>query len=151
MGWSLDELAARAKVSKGMLVLIEHGRANLTVDLAGKVLSALDVTVDLRITSPHVARRQRDAAHARCVAYVARRLESLGWLVHREVEIAGGRSHGWIDILAFDPVTRTLLVIEIKTEIHDLGQIERTLGWYGREAWSVASGFGWRPAAVRTA
>jgi transcriptional regulator with XRE-family HTH domain len=150
MGWSLDELAARARVSKGMVVLIEHGRANATLDLAGKVLSALDVTVDLRITSPHVETRQRDAAHARCAAYVARRLGGTGWLVRREVEIVGRRSHGWIDILAFHPETRALLVIEVKTEIHDLGRIERTLGWYAREARSVASGLGWRPASLRT-
>jgi transcriptional regulator with XRE-family HTH domain len=151
MGWSLDELAARANVSKGMVVLIEHGQANVTVDLAGKVLSALDVTIDLRITSPHVEPRQRDAAHARCVAYAARRLVGHGWLVRREVEIKGRGSHGWIDILIFEPETRTLLVIEVKTEIHDVGQIERTLHWYGREARSVGVGLGWRPATVRTA
>jgi hypothetical protein len=41
-----------------------------------------------------------------------------------------------------------LLVIELKTEIRDLGAIERTLGWYEREAWAAARRLGWRPNQV---
>ena len=36
-----------------------------------------------------------------------------------------------------------LLVIEVKTEIHDFGRIQRTLAWYERRAWSVARDRGW--------
>ena len=38
-----------------------------------------------------------------------------------------------------------MLVLELKTEIHDFGQIERTLGWYERAAWSASRRFGWSP------
>src|SRR5687768_14472897 len=79
IGWSLEELAARAGVSKGMAVLVEAGRANVTVDLAGRLLSALGVAVELRVSVPFADPRQRDAAHARCVAYIQRRLEAIGW------------------------------------------------------------------------
>jgi hypothetical protein len=41
-----------------------------------------------------------------------------------------------------------MLVIEIKTEIRDLGQIERSLGWYEREAWAAARRIGWQPSRV---
>jgi hypothetical protein len=41
-----------------------------------------------------------------------------------------------------------MLVIEIKTEIRDLGAIERTLGWYEREAWTAGRRLGWRPIQV---
>jgi hypothetical protein len=108
----------------------------------------LGLEVDLTIRAPFVVGRQRDAAHARCSGYVQRQLEAAGWLVAREVEIAHGRSHGWIDLLAFDPRTRTLLIVEVKTEIEDLGRIERTVAWYEREAWSSGRRLGWRP--VRT-
>jgi hypothetical protein len=36
-----------------------------------------------------------------------------------------------------------MLVIEVKTEIHDLGRIQRTLAWYERRALAVARDRGW--------
>jgi hypothetical protein len=69
-------------------------------------------------------------------------------VVLREVEIHHGRSHGWIDLLAFDPRTDTLLIVEVKTEIDDVGRIERTMTWYQREAWAIARRQGWKPARV---
>ena len=93
-------------------------------------------------------RGQLDPAHARMSGYVARRLEGRGWKVASEVEVGVDRSRGWVDLLAFNPRTRLLLVIEFKTEIHDLGQIDRVIGWYEREAWAAARRFGWRPVAV---
>jgi hypothetical protein len=69
-------------------------------------------------------------------------------MVATEVEIGSDRSRGWIDVLAYHPETGVVLVIEVKTEIHDLGQIERTLGWYEREAWAAARRRTWRPTQV---
>jgi hypothetical protein len=37
------------------------------------------------------------------------------------------------------------LIIEVKTELLDLGAIERTMGWYEREAVAAARRLGWRP------
>jgi hypothetical protein len=85
------------------------------------------------------------SVHARCSAYLDRRLRNQGWETTREVEIVHGRSHGWIDLLAFDRRTGTLLVIEIKTRLDDLGALERQLGWYERMAWQLAAARGWRP------
>lgn len=59
-----------------------------------------------------------------------------------------GRHPGWIDILAFHPPTGTLLVIEIKTELEDVGATLRTLEWYAREAETRARQLGWRPRRV---
>ena len=63
----------------------------------------------------------------------------------REVEVVSGRSHGWIDLLSFDPATGTLLVIEIKTTLDDFGALERQLSWYERMAPGSARDIGWRP------
>jgi hypothetical protein len=68
--------------------------------------------------------------------------------VRREVEVVHGRSHGWIDLLAFHPEHGILVIVEIKTRVEDLGLIERQLAWYERSAHDVASRFGWRPARV---
>ncbi len=64
------------------------------------------------------------------------------------MEVVHGRHHGWIDLLAFDPRTGTVLIIELKTRFDDLGAIERQLGWYERSALGLARGFGWRPRHV---
>ena len=50
-----------------------------------------------------------------------------------------------IDLLAFDRTSGTLLVIEIKTRLDDLGAIERQLGWYERSAMAAARELGWQP------
>ena len=53
-----------------------------------------------------------------------------GWIVRREVPIGTRERPGWIDILAFNPKTRVLLVIEVKTDLVDIGGLERQLDWY---------------------
>jgi Holliday junction resolvase len=131
-----------------MVSLVEAGTANFSCDLGGRLISAVGVTIDLQYQLPHAEPRQRDAAHARCVAYVQRRLERDGWLVAREIEVGSPRSHGWIDLLAFDPRTRTLLVIEVKTQLDDVGRIERTVAWYVRGAPAAAMRLGWHAEAV---
>jgi hypothetical protein len=87
---------------------------------------------------------QRDAAHARCVAYAAARLRAMGFDIRLEVEIEGVRSHGWIDLLAFHADRRALFVAEVKTEIVDIGAVQRQLGWYARSARDAGRSFGWR-------
>lgn len=58
----------------------------------------------------------RDIVHARCSAYVGRRLLGAGWQVVREVLIEAGHHRGWIDLLAFDPRSGTLLVIDARRD-----------------------------------
>lgn len=87
----------------------------------------------------------RDAVHARCSAYIQRRLEADGWKVLREVQVSDGRLRGWVDLVAFDPRSETLLVIEVKTSIDDIGRIERQIDWYSRSVSAVVP-LDWRPA-----
>jgi len=150
IGWSQAELAARARISRSMVARVETGSANVSLVVAASLLDALGVRVRLDFDVPFLVdrRRQREPAHARCIAYARRRLERAGWLVAQEVEVVHGRSHGWIDLLAFEPVSRTLAVKEIKTELPDLGAVERTLAWYEREAWAAARRLGWHPRLV---
>lgn len=122
---------------------------DLPLATAIRVLTALDVEVDLRLLGPSAAESpQRDRAHARCVAYVARRLSQNGFLVATEAEVGTGRWRGFVDILAFDPRSHTLLVIEVKTEIRDIGAIDRQLGSYEQASWPAAHARGWRPRSV---
>jgi transcriptional regulator with XRE-family HTH domain len=152
-------------LSQSAISLIERGRLpGVTLRTLADVCDVLEIHVAWQLRPPWVAGspaedagvrvgprgRQVDPAHARCNAYVRRRLERLGWLVAQEVEITMGRTHGFIDILAFHPPTRTLLIVEIKTELRDIGEVQRTLSWYEREAAAAARGLGWAPGRVQT-
>lgn len=151
IGWSQAELAKRAGLSQAWVSVVEAGKVkDLTFDAATRLVEAMGARLVVGVDPPFLGdrRRQRDAAHVRSVSYVERRLERAGWLVAREVEIGGDRSRGWIDLLAFHAAAGVVLVIEVKTEIHDLGSIERSMGWYEREAWAAARRIGWRPRAV---
>ncbi len=150
MAMTQVELGRRAGISRQMVAAVEGGRANASLDVVIGLFDGLGVEVDIVVQRANVVigPRQRDAAHAICSGYVQRRLESAGWRVAREVRIDSGRYHGWIDLLAFHESSGTLLIIEIKTRIDDLGAIERSLDWYSREARGAARRLGWRPKQV---
>jgi transcriptional regulator with XRE-family HTH domain len=150
--WSQSELAQRSGVSHSRISRIERGIiSNLRIAVIDRLFVTLGVRYWVGTETPNVVRPPADQVHARCSAYSARRLVGHGLQVEREVEVGGDRSRGWIDVLAFDARSRALLVIEIKTEIHDIGAIERSINWYRRESLHVARRFGWRPAHVHSA
>lgn len=145
-------VADRAGVTRSYIARVERGEANPSIRRVEAIAEALGLDLDLAFRWPTIigGPRVRDAVHARCSAYVGRRLISHDWEMAREVEIVHGRSHGWIDVLAFDPRTGTLLVIEVKTRLDDLGAIERQIGWYERMAWDRARALGWEPRRLRS-
>ena len=148
-GWTQARLARAAAVSQTMISAIERCAVpDLPVSTSVRVLRALDIPFDVRLTRPLVTGPVRDAAHARCVAYTARRLETHGFLVKTEVEVHGPGWFGFIDVLAFHPGSHILLVIDVKTELWDLGELQRQLVRYERTAWDAARALGWRARSV---
>ena len=151
IGWTQAELGARVGQTQGWISRVENGRVDdLTFDTAERLLGAMGARLVATVEAPYLGdrQRQRDPAHSRISAYVTARLARGGWQVATEVEIGGDRSRGWIDVLAYHAAAGLLLVIELKTEIRDLGEIQRSLGWYEREAWQAARRLGWRPRQV---
>lgn len=145
LGWTQAALGTRSGVSQSQVSRFEAGRVEvLSLSTAGRFLDSMGIRASLTLDHPLVARpdRQRDAAHARCVPYVAGRIARMGWDVRREVEIHHGRSHGWIDVFAFHAATRSAVVVEVKSAVPDIGATQRTLGWYTRMAWDVGRSFG---------
>jgi len=148
------QLGALVGISQSVVCDIEAARQpELSLQRFEGLIRAMGGRLRIDIDRPFIDESARldDLVHARCCLSAAHRLERLGWEVETEVEVGGDRSRGWIDILAFHPVTGSLLVVEVKTEIHDLGQLERRQGWYEREAPRAASRFGWRPRRVASA
>ena len=152
LGITQAQLGQRAGLDRAYIAKIERGRANPTFDAAERIVRALGLEVDLLVEQPMIIgeRTSSDRVHGWCSGYVDRRLVSRGWLTAREerIDAADGRAVGWIDLLAFDPLTATLLIIEIKSRLDDIRAVERQLGWYERHALLVAKRNGWSPRRV---
>src|SRR5262245_1691088 len=146
LGFSQRELSRRSGLSQSAMSRLERGlHSGLDLDDLQRLAAAMGGRFRFQLDAPFLADRsiQRDRVHGRCIGYAARRLRGDGWVVASEVEITGSTGPGWIDVLGWDPLSRALLVIEIKTEIIDFGRIQRTLGWYQSRAGDAARHFGW--------
>jgi transcriptional regulator with XRE-family HTH domain len=144
---SQQTLSDAVGVSRGYIAKLEAGSTNISVGVMERIADALGIRLELVATPPTFLseRASRDLVHARCSGSAGRRISVGGWLVAREVDVSDGRIHGWIEQLAFDPRTATLLTIEIKARLDDLGSVERQIGWYERHAVRAAARLGWAP------
>src|SRR5215203_6083512 len=75
-----QQLAAALGISRTYLVAIEAGRANPSVELVDRMGAAMDTDFDLLARGPVFVGGpiERDLVHARCSAYVGRRLTTAG-------------------------------------------------------------------------
>jgi transcriptional regulator with XRE-family HTH domain len=147
--WRQVDVAKKSGVSRTTISDIETGnldRVSLT-DLERSVLS-LGARLDVSIIGGPSLDRLLDEGHARLAALVASHLKKFGWVVEFEVTFSRMGEHGSIDILAWHAATRSLLVVEIKTELVSVEGLLRPLDVKVRLAAEVAARFGWRPFTV---
>ena len=108
------------------------------------------MTGDLTIRDLHLRDRERqaDAVHSVLNGFIARRLERWLWLPVLEAQIGDLVPRGWIDLIAYREADRSLLVEETKTDIPDMGGLQRSVSFYQSMAWEVARGLGWQPTRI---
>jgi transcriptional regulator with XRE-family HTH domain len=145
-GWLQAELAARAGVSQSAVSDAEAGRG-ARIDTLQRLCRSLggDLVIEARLLFAGEARRQVDLGHARCVGRMCRILEAAGHVCATEEPVAEGSWRGWIDLVAYDAERRRLTLVEVKTELRDVGALERQVERYvagclhlaRRRAWSV--------------
>lgn len=151
VGWSQEELASRAGASQAAVSRLETGRTSgLDLQIAARLLHALGMAAELSIRDTHLRDRERqaDAVHARLSGFVARGLERWLWLPVLEAEVGDQAPRGWIDILAYREADRSLLVEESKSDIPDVGGLQRSLSFYQSTAWEAARKLGWNPRRI---
>jgi hypothetical protein len=114
------------------------------------VANALGATVDIRIRWQGAdIDRVVGGAHAELHESVARHLSRhRGWTWRPEVSFSVFGERGVIDILAWHAGTRSLLIIELKTELADPQRLVATLDRRVRLGRQIARGLGWHAATV---
>lgn len=120
------DVAIAAEVGQSTVSLIERGHFDR---LAISTVRAVFAVVDARFETVVGWRggaidRLIDERHSLLVGSVAELLRADDWIVELEVSFSIYGERGSIDILAYHPATRTLLIIEVKTE---LTSIEETI------------------------
>lgn len=150
-GWRQSDLAAASGVSQELISLIERGHGDRvafrTIIEMAKALDAR-VGVQLRWRAGDLD-RLLDAGHALISGAMIERLLGDGWEARVEVTYSTHRAAGSIDILAWHRETRSLLVIEIKTEVASSEATLRKFDEKARLAAAIAAErFGWNAATV---
>ncbi len=149
-GWTQEELARRAGVSQAAVSRAERGEAeSLTVRTLAAVAEALGARAAIRILwQGEALDRLLDAAHAGLVDEVARLLREHGWEVVPEATFNHYGERGSVDVLAYHPVRRALLVVEVKSAVPDMQGLLAGIDRKARLAPVLAAARGWRPTSV---
>jgi transcriptional regulator with XRE-family HTH domain len=151
--WRQADLASRARVSRWVVMRIEHGRlASIPIGKLRAVAAALDARIDATVRwQGGDLPRLLSSRHSRMHEVMARFFAGMAeWVAEPEVSFSIYGERGIIDILAWHPTRRILLVIELKTEIVDVNEMLGTLDKKRRLAIEVAHARGWHPVAVGT-
>ncbi|MFI5227268.1 MAG: helix-turn-helix domain-containing protein [Candidatus Limnocylindrales bacterium] len=151
--WRQADVASRARVSVSTVSRLERGQADrLPMAVIDGVARVLEMRIDV---VPRWRGGELDRLvnwrHAAMYERVASLLERVGgWELLPEVSFSVYGERGIIDILGWHAATRTLLVIELKTEIVDAQEIVGTLDRKQRLAAGIARERGWQSKRIAT-
>ncbi|HZC33438.1 MAG TPA: helix-turn-helix domain-containing protein [Candidatus Bathyarchaeia archaeon] len=154
-GWRQVDLATKAGVSASLVSRVEGGRlGNVPLDTTRRVLATLDVRLDLlpRWRGGELDRllnARHSALHEDVARWLARRYPI--WLVAPEVSFSIYGERGIVDMLAWHPARRALVVTELKTDIVDVNELLGTFDRKRRLASRIARERGWRAEIVASA
>lgn len=145
------DVGAAAGMSQDTVSRLERGLVGgMTLDAIRAIGAAVGVLIDLQ-PRWHGGELDRllGARHSALHEAVAARFAALAdWTLVPEATFSEFGERGAIDILAWHAPTRTVLVIELKTEIVDVQEMLGTLDRKRRLARRVAAEHGWSPAVV---
>ena len=128
LGLRQADVAGESGVGQRTISEIELGRLeHVRLRTLRKVADALDV----RIAMDAWWRSGRidhllDRGHAALVEHVARSLRADGWTVRVEVTFNEVGERGSADLVAWHPIERALLIVEVKTRIDDTQEATST-------------------------
>jgi len=147
------DVATLAGLSDQTVSRIERGDLeSLSFGAVRRVARVLEARLDLRLwTRAGEVERVASANHAALVEALIGALRSAGWTCWPEVSFNHGGERGLVDIVAWHPPTRTLLLLEAKTEIVDVAETVGTFDRKRRLAALIARQLGLAPLEISAA
>jgi len=150
--WRQRDLSVRAGVSRAAIWRAEHGRLDeMTLASIRRICEPLEIRVELQARSRGAdLDRMINSRHSGLHESVARALsrDFPEWEMAHEVSFSIWGERGVIDLLLWHPGRRALLIIELKTEVVDTGELLGTMDRRRRLARKIAEERGWDPLTV---
>jgi transcriptional regulator with XRE-family HTH domain len=152
--WRQVDVAERAGVSQIVVSRIERGQIpDMTLRLLRQVAAALEIRLELlpRGRGAELDRllsERHSALHESVAKALAHDFPE--WVMASEVSFSIWGERGVIDLLLWHPERRALLIIELKTELVDVGGLLSTMDRRRRLTAQIVKGRGWYPRVVST-
>ena len=150
LGWPQAVVADRGAISQSAYSDIERGRlGTVPMGKLRRVAAVLEVRLSLepRWRGADVD-RVMSSRHAAMADAVVQRLARTGWEVRPEVSFNHYGERGVVDLVAWHAESRTVLLVELKTELVDPGDLLAVTDRRRRLAARIAEPLGWAPRHV---
>ena len=150
LGWPQWVVAAKASISPSAYSEIERGHIEtIALGRLRRVAAVLEVRLVLEPRWRGAGlERALSSRHAAMTEAVSRLLVEAGWEVRPEVSFNHFGERGVVDLIAWHPASRTLLLVELKTEIVDVNDLLAVTDRRRRLAALIVGQFGWEPERV---
>jgi transcriptional regulator with XRE-family HTH domain len=144
-GWTQRQLAEKARLSPTAVSRVERGQAStLSMGVLDRIAKAVEANLSIKLYwHGEDLDRLLDAAHAGLVEQVVVLLKAHGWELVTELTFNEYGERGSIDILAYHPTHRALLVIEVKSVVPDMQAMLAGVDRKVRLAPKLAAKRGW--------
>jgi transcriptional regulator with XRE-family HTH domain len=150
LGWPQRVVAAKAGISRAAYSRIERGDfVGVPVGKLRKVAAVLEVRLTLEPRWRGAALDRTIASrHAAMAETLTRVLVQAGWEVRPEVSFNYYGERGVVDLVAWHAPSRSVLLIELKTELVDTSDVLAVTDRRRRLAGEIVAPFGWKPSNV---
>lgn len=120
--WTVQDLAGRAGVSRGVVYLVERGES-ASIEAAARLTAALGLRLEIDLVDPRKragpAMRAADPVHSLMGEFEAAHLRPLGYGVGIDEPYQHYQFAGRADVIAWDLDARALLHLENRTRFPD--------------------------------
>lgn len=146
------DLAERAGVSRAAIWRIEHGRLDeMALATIRRACAPLEIRVDLGLRGrgadlDRLMSARHTAMHEVVARFLAERFPV--WEIAHEVSFSIWGERGVVDLVLWHAATRSLLIIELKTDLVDQGELLATMDRRRRLAREIVAERGWVPMSV---